>query len=165
MSPNDPEPLIDCRVLPHDLDVVARRLDLPRLPSCGGYVSFEGHIRDHNHGRVVTRLYYEAYEPLATRELTRIAVAAARDHGLHAVRCWHRTGELTPLEPAVIVQVLAPHRAEAFAGCRQVIDELKTRAPIWKKEFYADGDSAWTRCRDHQHEARAHGEAAVGATP
>ncbi len=115
-------------------------------PAAGGFAAFEGRVRDHNEGRRVTRLAYEAFEPLAVAEGERIVAEALRRHGALAARCVHRLGELAIGEVAVWVGVAAPHRAEAFAACRAIIDEVKHRLPIWKKEYYADGDTGWVNC-------------------
>jgi adenylyltransferase/sulfurtransferase len=113
----------------------------------GGYATFEGRVRDENEGREVVDLEYEAFEPLAIAEGERIVEAAMRRHGATAARCVHRLGRLAVGETAVWVGVAAPHRAEAFAACREIIDEVKHRVPIWKKERYAGGDSGWVNCR------------------
>ncbi len=114
--------------------------------ACGGYASFEGWVRDHNEGRSVERLEYEAFEPLAVKEGERIVAEAVARHGVSRAVCVHRLGELGIGEMAVWVGVSAPHRAEAFAACRYIIDEVKHRVPIWKKEHYAGGDSGWVNC-------------------
>jgi len=122
--------------------------------AAGAYVSFEGWIRNINEGREVHRLEYEAYEPLCVSEGQRvIEEALSRFSVLHA-RCVHRTGMLALGECAVWVGVSSGHRDEAFQACRYIIDEVKTRLPIWKKEHYADGDSGWVnceRCASHGH--------------
>ncbi len=115
-------------------------------PACGGFVSFEGWVRDENEGQRVLGLDYEAYVDLAVREGERIVAEALRRFGVRHVRCVHRIGALSLGELAVWVGVSAPHRAEAFAACRYVIDEVKHRVPIWKKEHYAGGDSGWVNC-------------------
>ena len=113
---------------------------------CGGYASFEGWVRDFNDGRPVARLEYEAYALLAVKEGERIIAAAIARFGVTHARCVHRLGELGLGELAVWVGVSAPHRGEAFAACRYIIDEVKHRVPIWKKEHYRDGDSGWVNC-------------------
>ena len=115
-------------------------------PACGGYASFEGWVRDHNDGRAVERLEYEAYAALAVKEGERIVAEAVRRFGVRAARCVHRVGVLGLGELAVWVGVSAAHRDEAFAACRYIIDEVKHRLPIWKKEHYRDGDSGWVNC-------------------
>jgi molybdopterin synthase catalytic subunit len=109
----------------------------------GGYASFEGWVRDHNDGRAVTGLHYEAYAALAEREGEAILdEALGRFDILHAA-CVHRTGELDIGELAVWVGVSAAHRDAAFAACRWIIDEVKSRVPIWKQERYVQGDAGW----------------------
>jgi molybdopterin/thiamine biosynthesis adenylyltransferase/molybdopterin synthase catalytic subunit/rhodanese-related sulfurtransferase len=127
------------------LDVAALRDSLAD-PACGGFASFEGWVRDHNDGHVVARLEYEAYAELAIKEGTRIVDEAVRRFGIRHARCVHRLGALALGEIAVWVGASSVHRAEAFAACRFIIDEVKHRVPIWKKEHYADGDSGWVNC-------------------
>jgi adenylyltransferase/sulfurtransferase len=115
-------------------------------PSAGGYASFEGWVRDHNEGRTVQRLEYEAFEALAIKEGERIVADAVARFGVTRAACVHRVGALNIGELAVWVGVSAAHRGEAFAACRYIIDEVKHRLPIWKKEHYTDGDSGWVNC-------------------
>jgi molybdopterin synthase catalytic subunit len=115
-------------------------------PACGGYASFEGWVRDLSDGQRVRRLEYEAFEALAVREGERIVGEAIARFRLAHAACVHRVGDLGVGELAVWVGVSAPHRAEAFAGCRYIIDEVKHRLPIWKKEHYLGGDSGWVNC-------------------
>lgn len=112
-------------------------------PTAGGLVTFEGRVRKTNEGREVLRLEYEAYPELAEKEGLRILEEAKARWGVERILVVHRTGVLEIGETAVWIGVAAAHRAEAFAACRYVIDELKERVPIWKKEYYADGDSGW----------------------
>ncbi|HZD01580.1 MAG TPA: molybdenum cofactor biosynthesis protein MoaE [Actinomycetes bacterium] len=109
------------------------------LPECGGTALFVGTTRSPSQGRVVEELEYEAYDRLAVRELERVAAAALRRHGLGAVYLAHRVGVVPVGEPSVIVAASAPHRGEAFSGCRHLIDELKRAVPVWKKERWAGG--------------------------
>jgi sulfur-carrier protein adenylyltransferase/sulfurtransferase len=115
-------------------------------PAAGGYASFEGWVRDHNEGRTVRRLEYEAFEPLGIAEGERIVAEAVARFGVTRAACVHRVGSLGIGELAVWVGVSAAHRGEAFAACRYIIDEVKHRVPIWKKEHYSDGDSGWVNC-------------------
>jgi len=112
----------------------------------GGYVSFEGWVRDFNEGRAVQRLEYEAFAALAQREGERIIDEAGVRFALGRALCAHRVGALAIGELAVWVGVSSAHRDEAFQACRFIIDEIKHRLPIWKKEYYADGDSGWVNC-------------------
>jgi molybdopterin synthase catalytic subunit len=115
-------------------------------PACGGFATFEGWVRDHNEGRRVRHLEYEAYDELAVREARRILAEAGARFGIAHVACAHRLGDLAVGELAVWVGVSAAHRHEAFLACRYIIDEIKHRLPIWKKEHYVDGDSGWVNC-------------------
>ena len=126
---------------------IARLADQLRNESAGGYVSFEGWVRDHNEGRQVQSLSYEVFHALAEAEGARIVIEAVQQFGLTAAACVHREGELALGDCAVWVGVAAPHRGEAFAACRFIIDAIKHRLPIWKKEIYTDGDSAWVNCQ------------------
>lgn len=115
-------------------------------PAAGGYVAFEGWIRNENEGHTVLRLEYEAYEPLAITEGERVIAEARQRWPLRHAACVHRTGLLEIGECAVWVGVASAHRDEAFAACRYIIDQVKVRLPIWKKEHYADGHSGWVNC-------------------
>jgi molybdopterin synthase catalytic subunit len=114
--------------------------------AAGGYCSFEGWVRNHNEGRAVLRLEYEAYESLGVKEGERILAEAADRFAILNAACVHRVGRLEIGEMAVWVGVSAAHRDAAFAACRYVIDEVKDRVPIWKKEHYAAGESGWINC-------------------
>jgi molybdopterin synthase catalytic subunit len=109
----------------------------------GAYASFEGWVRDHNAGQAVTGLRYEAYAELAEREGDAILAEAAGRFDILDAACVHRTGDLAIGELAVWVGVAAAHRDAAFAACRWIIDEVKSRVPIWKHERYANADPAW----------------------
>ena len=113
---------------------------------CGGYAAFEGWVRNHNDGRAVEALKYEAYTPLAIAEGARVLQEAMERFEINQVACAHRIGALEIGELAVWVGVSAPHRGDAFRACRYVIDEIKQRLPIWKKEHYTDGTSEWINC-------------------
>jgi sulfur-carrier protein adenylyltransferase/sulfurtransferase len=115
-------------------------------PAAGGYTSFEGWVRNHNEGLAVRHLEYEAFEPLAIKEGERIVAEAIKRFGVEHAACVHRIGDLAIGEMAVWVGVSARHRDEAFRACRYIIDEVKHRVPIWKKEHYVNGDSGWVNC-------------------
>ena len=115
-------------------------------PEAGGYCSFEGWVRNHNEGRAVRRLEYEAFEALAVKEGERIVAEAIERFGVERAACVHRVGGLEIGECAVWVGVSARHRHEAFLASRYIIDAVKHRLPIWKKEHYLDGDSGWVNC-------------------
>ncbi len=147
------------RITDADIDTAALRREV-RDPGAGGYVSFEGWVRDHNDGREVTRLEYEAFDALAVKEGERILAEACERFPLKAALCVHRVGPLGLEDMAVWVGVSAVHRGEAFAACRFIIDEVKHRVPIWKKEHYRSGDSGWVNC---EHCAAVHPESAPHA--
>jgi molybdopterin synthase catalytic subunit len=132
--------------------------------SCGGYTAFEGWVRNHHQGRAVSGLHYEAYTDLAKAEGQKILAEAESRFGPVRLACVHRIGNLAVGELAVWVGAAAPHRDEAFKACRYVIDELKQRLPIWKKEHYLEGESAWVdceRCRAAGHGGHDHEHAPV----
>lgn len=111
-------------------------------PECGGVVTFTGVVRDHSRGQRIEYLEYEAYEPMAEKELRKI-VASARERWPEVqLALAHRIGRLEIGDAAVMIAAAAPHRAQAFEACRFAIDTLKETVPIWKKEFAASG-SYW----------------------
>ena len=109
----------------------------------GAYASFEGWIRDHNDGRHVHGLHYQAYAALAETEGNRIVDEARSRFDIIDAHCVHRVGDLVVGELAVWVGAVAAHRGPAFDACRFIIDEVKSRVPIWKHERYADGTNDW----------------------
>ena len=124
--------------------LVREPIDLAALPSVapgdGALCLFVGVVRDHNGGRRVLRLEYEAYEDMALGLMQDIAAQVRERWRVTDVRIVHRLGRLEVGEASVAVAVASPHRREAFEGCRHAIDTLKATVPIWKKEFYADGE-------------------------
>ncbi len=109
----------------------------------GAIVAFEGRVRDRNEGRAVNGLTYEAYAELAEAEGARIIDEARSRFEIAQAICMHRVGALALGELAVWVGVSAAHRDAAFAACRYIIDEVKSRVPIWKREHYAEGEAEW----------------------
>jgi len=130
--------------------------------AAGAYVSFEGWIRNVNEGRRVMRLEYEAYEPIAVSEGQRVVEEAITKFAVLQARCVHRTGMLEIGECAVWVGVTSGHRDEAFQACRYIIDEVKVRLPIWKKEHYVDGNSGWVNCERCATHGHKHKDIAAG---
>jgi molybdopterin synthase catalytic subunit len=112
----------------------------------GACVTFEGRVRNENGGRKVRALDYEAYAPLAAKEGKRIMAEARKKFQIIGAACVHRTGSLAIGDIAVWIGVVAGHRAGAFDACRYLIDEMKARLPIWKREHYEDGTSEWINC-------------------
>lgn len=124
------------------------RVDLTALiagveaPERGGIACFVGTVRNHHGGRQVLRLEYSAYGPMVEVECGRI-VAEAESRWNVAVSVRHRVGPLEVGDVAVAVVAASAHRDEAFIACRHVIEELKRRVPIWKREYFADGSVEW----------------------
>lgn len=133
------------RMVTTTIDVDALRKELVD-PAAGAYAGFEGWIRNVNEGHDVLRLEYEAYEPLAVSEGEKVIAEAREKFPILHAYCVHRTGMLEIGECAVWVGVSSGHRDEAFLACRYIIDQVKVRLPIWKKEHYANGDSGWVNC-------------------
>jgi molybdopterin synthase catalytic subunit len=140
---------------PFDLGRLRRELAHPRA---GALATFEGWVRDHNDGQPVLSLEYESFVPLAEKEGARILAEAKEKFSLLGAIGFHRTGHLRIGELAVWVGVTAEHRAAAFDACRHIIDEVKARVPIWKKEHYAGGASTWVNCATR-------GESALSVPP
>ena len=127
-------------------EIVTNRIDAAAVtaavadPATGATCTFLGTTRDHNDGRTVTELEYEAYPEMALRVFGHIAAEASERWGARVV-IHHRTGSLDPGALSVVIAAAAPHRADAFEACRHAIEILKKDAPIWKREFYPDGSS------------------------
>jgi len=121
---------------------VEELVKLVTAPDRGGVSTFLGLVRNHHQGRAVTGLSYSAYEPMAETSCREI-VAEAESRWPVRVALQHRLGDLAIGDVAVAIAVAGNHRDEAFAACRHVIEELKRRVPIWKREAYADGTEAW----------------------
>ncbi len=106
----------------------------------GAVVTFVGTVRDNHQGRKVLALEYEAYGGMAETEMQRIGVELIARHGLHGIAMRHRTGKLGVGETSVIIAVSAPHRQAAFTACSKALDMLKATVPVWKKEYFEDGE-------------------------
>jgi molybdopterin synthase catalytic subunit len=113
--------------------------------SDGAALLFIGTVRDHNEGRAVGHLDYQAYPPMAEATLREIAAEARERWGTGEISVVHRCGRLEIGEVSVAIMVAAPHRGAAYEASRYVIEELKKRVPIWKREGYVEGDSRWLR--------------------
>lgn len=109
-------------------------------PGAGAVATFIGATRDHNEGRSVVSLDYEAYPGMAEREMARLGEEAGAKWRITRVAMVHRIGNVPIGEASVAIAVSAPHRDDAFRACRYAIDELKKRVPIWKKEIYEGGE-------------------------
>jgi molybdopterin synthase catalytic subunit len=114
-------------------------------PRGGAVVSFQGIVRNHDHGRAVTRLEYEGH-PSATDVLREVAAEVAADPDVYAIAVSHRLGPLAIGEAALVAAVSTAHRAAAFAACARLVDEVKARLPVWKHQVFADGSEEWVNC-------------------
>ncbi len=117
----------------------------------GAFVSFEGLVRNHNEGKKVSALEYEAFAILCKKEGQKVLKEVLSKFDILNAKCFHRVGKLPISEMAVWVGVSAAHRDHAFKACRYIIDEIKSRLPIWKKEYYENGDSGWVSCKACSH--------------
>ena len=133
------------QISPAPLDPAALKASLADAHA-GACVTFEGWVRDHNDGRPVQSLDYEAYGPLAEKEGARIVTETLARFPVVRVVCVHRTGALRIGDLAVWIGVASAHRGAAFDACRTLIDEIKARVPVWKKEHYTDGSTEWINC-------------------
>lgn len=109
-------------------------------PGAGGLVVFVGTVRDQTKGKAVQHLEFESYEPMALKEMRKIADQAIEKWGLHDMVIHHRVGLVPIEEEAVVIACSSAHRKEAFAACEYAIDTLKETVPIWKKEIFEDGE-------------------------
>jgi molybdopterin synthase catalytic subunit len=115
-------------------------------PAAGAVVSFAGVVRDHDHGRPVTLLEYEAH-PSAEAVLKEVVAAIAAQHPeVRGIAVSHRVGVLRTGDVALAAAVATAHRAEAFAACARLVDEVKARLPVWKRQVFADGTEEWVNC-------------------
>jgi molybdopterin synthase catalytic subunit len=133
-------------------------------PGAGAISVFVGVVRDENDGKAVARLEYSAYASMARREMEKIATEIEREIDGAVVCALHRTGSLAVGDAAVVCVASAPHRGEAFRACRLLIDRIKERVPIWKRELGPDGSASWTgwvdaRCASEEHAGGRHDHA------
>jgi molybdopterin synthase catalytic subunit len=112
----------------------------------GALATFVGTVRDHHEGRAVTRIDYEVHAPMAEAVLARIAAEVTDRWPDVRLACVHRHGLVELGEASVAIACAAPHRAEAFAACRHVIERIKQDLPVWKREFHPDGSATWAAC-------------------
>jgi molybdopterin synthase catalytic subunit len=152
---NATESLVAIRERALSLDEVVRNVS---WPGAGAIVTFVGVVRDNNEGRTVTRLDYSSYTAMAIREMAKIALEIEQEIGDSRVSAIHRVGQLAVGDTAVVCAASAPHRGDAFRACHELIDRIKARVPIWKREWGPEGP-AWVgwvdaRCapgHDHSH--------------
>ena len=131
--------LLDVRDTPLSVDEVFAAV---QHPGAGGVALFVGTVREQDGGRAVSDLGYSAH-PSVLDELRAVAEQVVAGHPVLAIAAVHRVGDLAVGDLAVVVGVSCPHRGEAFTACRELIDELKSRVPIWKHQTFADGEQEW----------------------
>lgn len=112
-------------------------------PESGGVCVFIGSVRQSTKDQAVDALFFEAYNEMAIREMNNIADEAFKKWNLNSIVLKHVTGKKAVQEPVVLVGASSPHRDDCFAACRFLIDTLKAKVPIWKKEFFTDSDEVW----------------------
>lgn len=152
MSPTTPDGasgpagrVLHVRVGDDPIDVAALRA-LVDSPRAGAVVVFDGVVRDHDHGRSVDRLVYEAH-PSAQQVLHDVvAEALDTEPQVSGIACEHRTGGIPIGQAALVVVAAAEHRAEAFDTCRRVVEQVKHRIPVWKHQYFTDGTDEWVNC-------------------
>jgi molybdopterin synthase catalytic subunit len=114
-------------------------------PRAGAVVVFQGIVRDHDHGRTVTGLEYEAH-PTAADVLSAVAAEVAADPLVYGLVVSHRVGRLEVGDVALVAAVATAHRAAGFAACARLVDEVKARLPVWKRQVFDDGTDEWVNC-------------------
>lgn len=130
-------------LLQHEPLDVGAAFTFLRTPKAGGIDLFVGTTRQWTADKETVRLEYDCYEAMALKEMERLAEQAQARWPVERVCLLHRLGIVPPAEASVVVGVATPHRADAFAACRFLIDTLKEQVPIWKREVYADGSTEW----------------------
>jgi molybdopterin synthase catalytic subunit len=117
--------------------------DLVKRASDGAVVTFDGIVRDNFDGRPVRALEYEAYAEMAEKKMAEIGTEVQRKFDVGEIAMVHRLGHLEIGESSIVIAVAAPHRHAAFEACAYAMDRVKEDVPVWKKEFFADGDAHW----------------------
>ncbi len=138
---------------PIDIEKLKKSL---RNDEAGALVVFEGWVRNHNEGKGVSSLEYEAFESLACKEALKVIEEAKEKFDILDISAVHRVGHMDVGEPVVWIGVNSKHREAGFRACRYVIDEIKLRLPIWKKEYYISGKTEWVNCKGCYNHAHIH---------
>lgn len=147
MNPNEKSSLF--QICSNEIDPAHLSKELRADKSLGGIVTFEGRVRNLSEGKEVLKLEYETYKTLAEQEGMKILQEAHTKYpAIKNVICVHKEGELMPGELAVFVGAASAHRDEAFLACRYVIEAVKHRLPIWKKETFQTGEAHWVNCSE-----------------
>lgn len=137
------------------IEIVSEKIDITKIlqsvedNSAGGIDMFIGTTRDNSKGKSVLRLEYEAYIPMALKKMNEIAGEAKTRWNIKKISLVHRIGKVEIGEASIVIAVSSPHRKEAFEACRYAIDTLKKIVPIWKKEFFEDGE-VWVDAREEK---------------
>ncbi len=118
---------------------------LVKSPGDGAVVTFDGIVRDNFDGREVRCLAYEAYAPMAEKKMAEIATEVRSKFAVGDIAMVHRIGRLEIGESSILIAVAAPHRQPAFEACAYAMDRVKEEVPVWKKEFFADGEAHWVQ--------------------
>ncbi len=121
--------------------------------SCGAVLSFSGNVRNSSHGLKVIKLAYDAYEPMALKQINKIIEDVFKlDEGIKKIQVVHRIGEISGTSSSIYITVTSKHRPEGFLALRTLIDRIKQDVPIWKKEFYENGETQWLHpCANCEH--------------
>ncbi|MGC8608707.1 MAG: molybdenum cofactor biosynthesis protein MoaE [Thermoplasmata archaeon] len=114
-----------------------------RNDECGSILTFQGTVRKYSDDAEVTSLFYEAYKELAIAEIKKLLDEALERYGIVDATVVHRIGNVNLREDSVVISVCSRHRSESFEACRFIIDEIKARIPIWKKDIKPDGSQKW----------------------
>ena len=125
---------------------LGRFFDFTLAPSSGALNFFVGIVRDEDHGKRVKKLIYECYPSMAERMIGNLIAEAKKCWPIQEIRVLHRTGDLAIGDVAVVVAVSSKHRDEAISACRFMIEGIKSKVPIWKKQFFLDGTHEWVLC-------------------
>ncbi|MDP9240807.1 MAG: molybdenum cofactor biosynthesis protein MoaE [Actinomycetota bacterium] len=136
---------VELAVVSSDPLVASLYEDLVRGAASGAVVLFSGVVRDHDHGREVVALEYSAH-PSAAKVLSEVAAEVAADPLVHALAVGHRVGSLAIGDTALVAAVSAAHRQAAFAACSRLVEEVKARLPVWKRQVFRDGSDEWVNC-------------------
>jgi molybdopterin synthase catalytic subunit len=134
--------MITARLTTEPIDTAAMLREVAHAHD-GAQVLFVGNVRDHHQGRAVARIDYEAYEPMALKELQRITEQVAAKHSLERVLVVHRFGRHEIGDASIAVAIGSAHRAPAFDAAKEIMDLVKRDVPIWKKEYFQDGTIEW----------------------
>jgi molybdopterin synthase catalytic subunit len=134
-------PIVATAVTAEPLDLAAHEAAV-RVPEAGAVVSFAGIVRNHDGGRPVTRLVYEAH-PTAAAVLADVTAEIAKDPAVYAIAVSHRIGDLGIGDIALAAAISTAHRGDAFTLCARLVDEVKARLPVWKHQLFDDGSDEW----------------------